>query len=406
MNRIDNELQKLATFSATPNPSVTRIVYSKEDMEARAYFISLCKAIGLNIHIDAIGNTFARWEGKNPELSPVGTGSHIDAIPESGMYDGTLGVFGGLEAIRILKESGFVPKRSIEVLLFTSEEPTRFGIGCLGSRMLSGQLSPEEAKKLTDFDEKSLEEVLKAVDFTEDLASVKLPKDYYNAFVELHIEQGPILEEENLDIGIVTMIAAPSSLSVKLVGEGGHAGGVLMPKRKDAGCAAAEIMLAVESIAKNTTSENTVGTTGIFDIKPRAVNSIPKEAYLEIDLRDTFVETRDKALQDIQDKIQEVSERRNIESSVKLLNCDPPAICSDKLVDTVEAAVKELGYSYKKMISRAYHDSLFMAQVCPTTMIFIPCRGGVSHRPDEYSSPEQIEKGVQTLALTIKALAE
>jgi len=406
MNRIDNELQKLATFSATPNPSVTRIVYSKEDMEARAYFISLCKAIGLNIHIDAIGNTFARWEGKNPELSPVGTGSHIDAIPESGMYDGTLGVFGGLEAIRILKESGFVPKRSIEVLLFTSEEPTRFGIGCLGSRMLSGQLSPEEAKKLTDFDEKSLEEVLKAVDFTEDLASVKLPKDYYNAFVELHIEQGPILEEENLDIGIVTMIAAPSSLSVKLVGEGGHAGGVLMPKRKDAGCAAAEIMLAVESIAKNTTSENTVGTTGIFDIKPRAVNSIPKEAYLEIDLRDTFVETRDKALQDIQDKIQEVSERRNIESSVKLLNCDPPAICSDKLVDAVEAAVKELGYSYKKMISRAYHDSLFMAQVCPTTMIFIPCRDGVSHRPDEYSSPEQIEKGVQTLALSLKELSK
>lgn len=406
MKRIDNELKKLATFSVTPNPSVTRIVYSKEDMEARAYFISLCEDIGLKVHVDAIGNTFVRWEGSDPNLAPVGTGSHIDAIPESGQYDGTLGVFGGLEAIRILKESGYLPKRSIEILLFTSEEPTRFGIGCLGSRMLSGQLSPDEAKKLVDFDGNSLEEVLKNANFTKDIATVKLPKDYYNAFVELHIEQGPILEKEDLDIGIVTMIAAPSALSVTLIGEGGHAGAVLMPKRKDAGCAAAEIMLAVESIAQNTTSENTVGTTGIFDVKPRAVNSIPKEAYLEIDLRDTFVETRDKALQDIQDKIQEVSNRRGIKSSVKLLNCDPPAICSDKLVDHVETVVKELGYSYKKMISRAYHDSLFMAQICPTTMIFIPCKDGVSHRPDEYSSPQQIEKGVQTLALSLKALSE
>jgi len=202
------------------------------------------------------------------------------------------------------------------------------------------------------------------------------------------------------------MIAAPSSLSVKLVGEGGHAGAVLMPKRKDAGCAAAEIMLAVENITQNTTSENTVGTTGIFDIKPRAVNSIPKEAYLEIDLRDTFVDTRDKALQDLQDKIEEITTRRGIQSTVKLLNCDPPAICSDELVNTVEDAVKELGYSYKKMISRAYHDSLFMAQICPTTMIFIPCKDGVSHRPDEYSSPEEINKGIKTLALTMKALAE
>jgi len=152
MNTIHNELKKLASFSASPNPSVTRIVFSKEDMEARAYFISLCEALDLKVRVDAIGNTFIRWEGTSPELPAIGTGSHIDAIPESGQYDGTVGVFGGLAAIRYLKESGFVPKRSIEILLFTSEEPTRFGIGCLGSRMLSGQLIPEEAKKLTDFE--------------------------------------------------------------------------------------------------------------------------------------------------------------------------------------------------------------------------------------------------------------
>lgn len=406
MNRIDKELQKLASFSATPNPSVTRIVYSEEDIEARAYFIALCENIGLKVRVDAIGNTFARWEGSQPDLAPVGTGSHIDAIPESGQYDGTVGVFGGLEAIRMLKESGYSPKRSIEILLFTSEEPTRFGIGCLGSRMLSGQLTPENAEKLIDTENNSLKQNLERVNFNTDLSSVKLPKNYYNAFVELHIEQGPILEAENLDIGIVTMIAAPSSLGVQIVGQGGHAGCVLMPKRKDAGCAAAEIALAVESIAQNSASDNTVATTGIFNIKPGAVNSIPKEAYLEIDLRDTFIETRDKALNDVQEKIKEISNRRGVTSNVKLLNCDPPAICAENLVNTVENVTKNLGYSYKKMISHAYHDSLFMAQICPTTMIFIPCRDGLSHHPDEYSSPEQIHKGVQTLALSLKALSE
>jgi len=404
MKRIHEELKKLASFSASPNPSVTRIVYSPEDLEARAYFISLCEEIGLQVRIDPVGNTFLRWEGTEPDLAPVGTGSHIDAIPISGQYDGTVGVFGGLEAIRYLMDSGYVPRRSIEILLFTSEEPTRFGIGCLGSRMLSGQLSPDEARAFVDSDGKTFEEVLASTNFKGKLEDVKLPESYYHGFVELHIEQGPILEKEGLDIGIVTKIAAPSSLGVNLVGEGGHAGCVLMPDRRDAGCAAAEVSLAVERIAQQTISEDTVATTGIMDILPRAVNSIPKEAYLEIDLRDTNTVTRDKALQDIQDEIQKISARRDVKSTSKVLNCDSPAICATELVDAVVKVAEELGLSSKKMISRAYHDSLFMAHVCPTIMIFIPCKDGVSHRPDEYSSPEEIEKGVETLALTLKSL--
>lgn len=405
MRRVHQELEKLASISASPNPSVTRIVYSKEDLKARAYFISLCSEIGLKVRTDAIGNTFARWEGKNPSLSAIGTGSHIDAIPESGMYDGTVGVFGGLEAIRHLIEADYVPERSIELLLFTSEEPTRFGIGCLGSRMLSGQLSLEEVRKLRDPKERSLIEHLERSNFNGQLESVQIKKGYYHAFIELHIEQGPILENENIDIGIVTKIAAPSALRVSLIGEGGHAGCVLMNNRKDAGCAAAEISLAVERIAKESSSQDTVATTGILDIKPRAVNSIPKEAYLEIDLRDTDVDVRNRTLEDLKKEIDIICHRRNIESSVELLNCDNPAICQKELVDTVRAATENLGYSYKKMISRAYHDSLFMAQICPTTMIFIPCRKGISHHPDEYSSPKQIEKGIETLALTLKSLS-
>jgi N-carbamoyl-L-amino-acid hydrolase len=186
---------------------------------------------------------------------------------------------------------------------------------------------------------------------------------------------------------------------------GGHAGAVLMPERHDALLAGAEIALAVEQAAKNSGSVDTVGTTGVFRIEPGAVNSVPCKAWLEIDLRDTRLETRDAALQRIEKAAADICQRRGIGLEMDRLNADAPAICDASLVSTVEEACGELKLPVKKMISRAYHDSLFMAQICPTTMIFIPCRGGVSHRPDEYSSPEQIKDGVQTLALTLAKLA-
>lgn len=405
MNRIHEELEKLAHYSSSDYPSVTRVLYTQEDLDARAYFIGLCEEFNLKVRVDAIGNTFARWEGTEPSLAAVGTGSHIDAIPLSGKYDGTVGVFGGLEAIRYLKSIDYKPKRSIELVLFTAEEPTRFAIGCLGSRMMSGQIKPEQALKLKDKQGGVFNTIREEAGFKGDLKDVKLSKDYYHAFIELHIEQGPRLEKEGLDIGIVDKIAAPSTLIVKLIGEGGHAGAVLMPIRKDAGIAGAEIMMAVERIAKDSKSEDTVATTGIFDILPRAVNSIPKEAYLEIDLRDTNIDTRDKAIADLKHEITKICEKRNIKYMVELLNCDPPATCDEHLVNTAEKAAKGLGYSTKVMTSHAYHDSLFMAQLFPTTMIFIPSKDGVSHRPDEYSSPEEIDKGVKTLALTLKEVA-
>ncbi len=406
MENIHNALEKLATFSSCPSDiGVTRILYTKEDLAARAYFLELSRDLGLEVKVDAIGNTFARWKGQQPDLAAIGTGSHIDAIPHSGKYDGTVGVFGGLAAIDQLQQEGFQPKRSIEVLMFTAEEPTRFGIGCLGSRVLSGQLSPASARTLSDPQGQYLNEVRKAAGFTGALDSVLLPDNYYHAFIELHIEQGPILEKEELDIGIVSKIAAPSTLKVKLKGEGGHAGCVLMPDRKDAGCAAAEIALAVEQIARSSASPDTVATTGILEIQPAAVNSIPKAAYMEIDLRDTQIETRDKALTSLQDQIRYITGKRNVEHSMELLNCDPPAICDSNLVETIQNICENLNYSSKVMISRAYHDSLFMAQRFPTTMIFIPSKDGISHRPDEYSSPRQIDKGVRVLAQTLKTLS-
>ena len=199
-----------------------------------------CEEAGLTVREDAVGNTFARWDGSDPAAPVVGTGSHIDAIPNAGKYDGVVGVLGGLEAIRALRQSGFRPKHSIELLIFTAEEPTRFGIGCLGSRLLSGTLSADAARKLTDNDGATLDEVRRGAGFTGELEQVKLPSGYYKAFIELHIEQGPLLERQQIPLGIVTKIAAPASLRVLIEGSGGHAGGVLMPDRHDALCAAAE----------------------------------------------------------------------------------------------------------------------------------------------------------------------
>jgi N-carbamoyl-L-amino-acid hydrolase len=238
-----------------------------------------------------------------------------------------------------------------------------------------------------------------------DLASVRLARNGYSAFVELHIEQGPSLENERIPIGVVEKIAAPSTLRLRLAGVGGHAGAVLMPERHDALLAGAEIALAVEQAVLATGSPDTVGTTGVFRIEPGAVNSVPCRAWLEIDVRDTRLGTRDAALQRIEESVRQICLRRGVAFEMERLNVDAPALCDPGLVQAVIAAGDELALPVKKMISRAYHDSLFMAQLCPTTMIFIPCRDGVSHRPDEYSSPEQIRHGVEVLARVLAKLA-
>jgi N-carbamoyl-L-amino-acid hydrolase len=404
--RLQQDIDALAAISEQPPPVVTRVLFSEADQRARAFLRERCAALGLALREDAVGNLFARWTGTNPSLPPVATGSHTDAIPNAGRYDGTVGVLGALEVIRALRQSGFNPARSIELIVFTAEEPTRFGLGCLGSRLLSGALSPEKAATLRDAAGLDLEHWRqKAGLAAQPLADVQLPRDAYAAFVELHIEQGPLLERENLPIGVVGQIAAPATLRIELTGEGGHAGAVLMSDRHDALLAGAEMALAVERAAKGTGSPDTVGTTGVLRIEPGAVNSIPCRALLEIDVRDTRAATRDAALAEIQQAARETARRRGVTARIEVLNADLPAQCEARLVGVVEEVCRELKLGVKRMVSRAYHDALFMAQVCPTTMIFIPCRGGVSHRPDEYCSPEQMAAGARVLAHTLARLA-
>ena len=404
-DRLAEEIEELASISDAEPPAVTRIVFSPADLKARAWLIARCEKAGLAIRQDAIGNIFARWSGSEPNAPAVGTGSHIDAIPNAGKYDGVVGVLGGLEAIRSLQRCGFPPKHSIELLVFTSEEPTRFGIGCLGSRMLSGTITPDAARKLTDKDGASLEEVRRNAGYNTPLEEVKLPRDYYKAFVELHIEQGPLLEQLKIPLGIVTNIAAPASLRISIEGAGGHAGAVLMPDRRDALCAAAELILAIENAARTSGAVDTVATVGICEVFPGAVNSIPSRVNLTLDIRDTNLNRRDSAMLAIEFARQAIAAKRRVVIYEELVNADAPAECSPAIVEALSQSCSKHALASMKMVSRAYHDSLFMSRIVPVAMLFIPCRNGYSHRPDEYASPEDVARGVLVLAETLAALA-
>jgi ureidoglycolate amidohydrolase len=456
-SRLLRELHHLTTLTDCPpseqpdTTAVTRIVFTPRDLEARAYIASLAEAAGFHLRTDAIGNTFIRFQGSDPTLPAIGTGSHTDAIPHAGMYDGTVGVLGGLEAMRSLKESGFHPKRSIETLMLTSEEPTRFGIGCIGSRLLGGVLSPDIADQLPDRLPETdptaelnltLHDVRTAAGFTGDLSTVPLPPNYFHAWVELHIEQGPLLERamqtslsagdtqvpqgfslgshrieeeagasapQETILGIVTHIAAPASYRYTLEGSGGHAGALLMPDRRDALCAAAELILSVErhTLAANAASgtSNSVATIGTAAVHPGAVNSVPSRVTLMLDIRDTDVARRDRTMAALHADIADIQSRRGVRIIEEQINADLPATSDPHILNTLRILCQAENIPYKEMVSRAYHDSSFIARIAPIAMIFIPCRNGISHRPDEYATPESIALGTRILALALAQLS-
>ncbi|GFR43405.1 hypothetical protein Agub_g4485 [Astrephomene gubernaculifera] len=409
-DKIVEVLTRLANFSDHENPAVTRILFTPNDMLARKFVKDLMREANLVIREDPMGNIFGRWEGSDPTAPVVLTGSHTDAIPQAGMYDGTVGVIGAIEAVAALQRAGFRPARPLEVLMFSSEEPTRFGLSCSGSRALAGALREEELEGRRDAEGRHYLQVANEVGYgaastSQLLATSRLPPGAVAHFVELHIEQGPLLEREGVSIGVVTAIAAPSALEVVFAGEGGHAGGQLMPDRNDAGLAGAELALAVEAAVLATGAADTVGTTGTFEVAPGAVNSVPREARLGIDIRDIDGPRRDGVVAAVLAAAQEIAEKRKVRLSSRVLNQDPPATCHPDIVEAVAGAAQQLGLASRRLVSRAYHDALFMARVAPTGMIFIPCRNGWSHRPDEFASPADIANGVRVLALTLARLA-
>jgi N-carbamoyl-L-amino-acid hydrolase len=271
--------------------------------------------------------------------------------------------------------------------------------------LLSGALSAEAAAKLKDRDGESVDDVRRKAGFSGNLQDVKLPKGYYKGFVELHIEQGPLLERAKISLGVVKSIAAPASLRISIEGAGGHAGGVLMPDREDALCAAAELILAIEHAARSSGAADTVATVGVCDVFPGAVNSIPSRVRITLDIRDTDLARRDGAMQTIERAAKDISSKRQVSIQSEVLNADAPADCAPEVRGALAESCREHGFPFLEMVSRAYHDSLFMSRIAPTGMVFIPCRNGYSHRPDEYAAPEDIARGALVLAEALAKLS-
>ncbi len=402
--RVADELEKLARFSDHEYPAVTRIIFTENDVKAREYFKSLAREAGLHVREDSIGNIFVRL-GDEKALGAIGTGSHCDAVPHAGRFDGTVGVFGGLEALRALKKAGFQPKRPIEVVFFTSEEPTRFGIGCIGSRIMSNTIALDKVAALRDKDGLSFDQARDSAGYKGAVKDSILPQGYYDYFVELHIEQGPVLEREKKQIGIVTGIAAPASFRIHFTGEGGHAGGVLMPARRDALVPCAILIQETERLAKTSASPDTVGTVGVVKVHPGAINSIPAKASVEFDIRDIRLDTRDLVVNEVKALAKSLADERGLKVEIEDINSDPPAVSDEVILKAAEAATDAYGYSHLRLPSRAYHDSLFIARIAPMGMIFVPSKSGYSHRSDEYTSPEEIARGVEILAQTMAELS-
>jgi ureidoglycolate amidohydrolase len=406
LERLKTQLYELAEFNETPEHGITRIVYTNRDLAAKHYVKEYMKEIGLEVSEDAIGNIFGKLPGNNSNLPPVWSGSHLDAPLNSGMFDGIVGVLGAIEALRLIKESGLKHERDLVAVIFVSEEPTRFGMGCLGSRAMTNQLSSEDLVKLKDKDGISLYEAMKRANYQPDkLEQVRIKQGEIGMFVELHIEQGPVLEASQKEIGIVDVIAAPTEVKLTIKGEQRHAGSTPMNLRQDPMAAAAELIVTLEAWAKNSTKTHTVFTVGDLKIYPGASNVIPGEVVLTIDSRDADGENKEKFMTLLNEAIPAVCAKRGVTYVLEVKTHDQPAQADRLITNTIKQVCEELKVEHQVLASGAYHDSMIMSKIVPFGMIFVPSRDGISHDAREWTDFKQVANGVQVLTNTLYQLA-
>ncbi|KJS20573.1 MAG: peptidase M20 [Clostridiaceae bacterium BRH_c20a] len=407
VKRLQRDFDNIAQFGQLANGGVTRLAFSQADLQARTYLKQVMVELKLEVYIDAFGNMRGRREGQL-SLPPVVIGSHLDTVPDGGHYDGVVGLIGALEVIRVLNNNKIITPRPIEIINFSCEESSRFRAGTLGSKVLIGKITKEALKQLADKDGISLYEALEKSGFNpEDIDNSRIYPGEIFAFIEMHIEQGPVLEQEKHHVGIVTAIAAPTRYKVIIEGRADHSGNTPMYMRKDALTAASELILGVEEIAKNQAGEKTVGTVGYIYAQPGAMNVVPGRVELGIDIRDINMEDKKSAVGKVIKLISDIQERREIIINYEQLSDEEPVVLSEKVIKTIEEEAKTQNLSYKIMPSGAGHDAMYMANVTDVGMIFIPSIGGVSHNINEYSRMEDVAKGTELLlGATLKLTQE
>ena len=405
--RIKEGIAKLAQYTDPKSQGYTRLAFSKEDKRAREFIIKLMKDTGLEVRIDPAGNIIGKVYGGQAGLPVIITGSHIDTVKEGGRFDGIAGVIAAIEAIRHLKSSKLRTKHPIEVVVFTSEEPNEFGISTVGSRAMAGTLDKKLLSTLKNKDGYTLGQ---AIDFiggnAETIDRATRKRADVLAYLELHIEQGNILESIGLPIGVVTGIVGIYRGQVTVSGCADHAGTTPMNARKDALVAAAEVIMSLERIACRKCLRDTVATIGIVENFPNAANIVPGKVIMQTDIRSAKLEHLDFVEQAFQEKLREISVRRAVSISFTRLAAVPLVTMDNWVTGLIADSCRDSKIPYHPMTSGAGHDASHMSQITRAGMIFVPSRAGKSHCPEEWTDYEDIALGTQVLLNTIMKIDE
>ena len=397
--RLLKNLKKLSEFGINKNNGNDRVAYSEYDIEAREYLKEYMENLGLKVEVDYAANIIARKEGANKKLKPIIFGSHIDAVPNGGHYDGPLGVIGGIEALETILDNKIITSHPLELIIFTNEEG-----GVFGSRALAGKLSNDalEAKTASGFTNGTGVERLGGNKWR--IFEVAKSSNDYHAFVELHIEQGNVLNKSNIDIGVVTGIVGLKWWDVTIEGFANHAGTTPMDIRKDPMITAADFILLVKNVITEIPG-NQVGTVGKIEALPGAPNVIPGKVKLSLEIRDLDESKIDFLFREIEKKAKKIA--LDNETTISFSSIDinaSPALMNKQIQSLIIEATNELNYSFKKMPSGAGHDAQDMAIIVPSGMIFIPSVDGISHSPKEFSTDDHVYKGTNILLNTLLKL--
>lgn len=390
--RLWDSLMETAKFGGTAKGGIKRLTLSDEDKKVRDWFKAQCEALGCTVSVDEVGNMFAVRPGRNNELPPIAMGSHLDTQPTGGKFDGVLGVLGALEAMRTLHEQGYETNAPVEIINWTNEEGSRFAPAMLASGVFAGVFTPDYAYERLDRDGISFKDELERIGYR---GTEKAGAHKFQAMFELHIEQGPILEDEKTMIGVVTGVQGMRWYEVTVTGQDAHTGATPMYLRKNALLGAARIIEAVDAIGQK--HQPGVATVGLIENKPNSRNVVPGEVFFTVDLRHPDEEVLEVMEREFRAALEAALPPMKLAYEEKRIWNSPAVKFAPELIECVEHGADKAGFAMRRMVSGAGHDAAYIARVAPTTMIFVPCEGGLSHNEAESTSFDECAAGAQVL---------
>jgi N-carbamoyl-L-amino-acid hydrolase len=395
-DRLIQNIDRLARIGKQPSGSISRLAFTPEALQARYLIQQWMTEVGMAARIDAAGNLIGRYAGTVEAAPALATGSHIDTVPSGGRFDGVLGVLAGLEVVRVLHANHLRLTHPIELIVFTDEENTM-----IGSQAIAGTVLGNESGRYRAKGGQSIQEALDGIGGNwDEIHTATRSRQNMAAFVELHVEQGAVLERTQKEIGIVQGVVGIRRKAIVIHGQPNHAGTTPMNLRQDALVAAAQVVLAVKKMAQSRPSQP-VATVGYLNVSPNAVNIVPGRVELTVDIRDLFQKNLDDLLQELDNELERIAKTTNTRIEVAPLLCVEPTLAAPSVQEAIESVCQNLGLSYCHLPSRAGHDALEVGRITDMGMIFVPSQAGVSHSDAEYTSPEQCVQGANVLLHTL-----